>query len=465
MRATSAIASTLLLAAAAVGVSAQNGTNTFTAVLQWDPVTSDEQCKSLITSNSTWKYDGHIDVIYFGGPATAQQSIIDAAVNITDGGAVYNATGPLWNASAVEACCIVSSDQYSTVGSKFRCLPSTGSVSNFIPLNVTLYAGDVTATPPPPSPPTSAPPPASSPPAGAPPSSTGTESNFYVSVEWDAAAVDAQCKAVVVGSKWKYDGHADIIYSSGPSGAEQTIVDSALNVTDGQSILNVTGAVWNASNVDACCIVTPDQFQTVGNKLRCIPTDGNSTSLFSINITITAGDSFPGYGTGNPSPPPPFPGYGTGNPAPPPAGSGSVPPPISGGTAYPRTQCPSSVLTYAGIDSTGAQLWGYLDSKADANGVWWRHCTTCADGSKPAMTVPWTSGQCGATIPPPPGSSTGQECPSGTTLTYSGYYQDGTTKKWGYAGDGSGGVWWKYCSVCKSGSPVKETVAYTSGTC
>ncbi|KXS16390.1 hypothetical protein M427DRAFT_31129 [Gonapodya prolifera JEL478] len=106
------------------------------AEVEWDANSTDAQCRAL-AANSTYSYDGKLDIIYIGGLATAQQSIVGSAVNVSAGSWDYvsDKGDEPWNATNVAACCIVGAKDYNSTGPKFRCIPSGDSV---ITLNVTI---------------------------------------------------------------------------------------------------------------------------------------------------------------------------------------------------------------------------------------------------------------------------------------------------------------------------------------
>ncbi|KXS16648.1 hypothetical protein M427DRAFT_68947 [Gonapodya prolifera JEL478] len=87
-----------------------------------------------------------------------------------------------------------------------------------------------------------------------------------VTLTWDAAAVDAQCKAAVTGSGNTYEGKFDITYSFGSSGAQSGTIGTGVTIADGTFTANVNytlGPTWSFS---ACCI-SPTAMG--GAKFRC----------------------------------------------------------------------------------------------------------------------------------------------------------------------------------------------------
>ncbi|KAJ3334809.1 hypothetical protein HDU93_007237 [Gonapodya sp. JEL0774] len=293
------------------------------------------------------------------------------------------------------------------------------------------------------------------------PSNAG--SLYLVTVSWNATAADAQCKALVAGdSKWKYDGHIDIIYVGGPTAAQQSIVDPAVDVSDGQTLYNVTGDMWDISGLTACCIVPSSQYEIVGAKFRCIPEGDPEIAL---NVTITPGNAVGGQDQGASSPPtlstPPtlsssivlLPTPSSADVLPATSSSAGLPIPTPFPTIPPEGPT-SSTLPPAGFSPAPSLPSDFLPSELPS--------------SRPTV-LPTPPPTAPPTPPPnaPPTTPHDVVCPPGIALTFSGYYDNGE-KKWGYAGDGTGGVWWKYCQSCQGGAVPRwmdETLVWALGTC
>ncbi|KXS16647.1 hypothetical protein M427DRAFT_43450 [Gonapodya prolifera JEL478] len=87
-----------------------------------------------------------------------------------------------------------------------------------------------------------------------------------VALTWDAAAVDAQCRAAVTGSGNTYDGKFDITYSAGLSGALSGTIGSGITITAGTYSAMVNYTLAPTWSFGACCI---SPTATGGPKFRC----------------------------------------------------------------------------------------------------------------------------------------------------------------------------------------------------
>ncbi|KAJ3335805.1 hypothetical protein HDU93_004377 [Gonapodya sp. JEL0774] len=81
-----------------------------------------------------------------------------------------------------------------------------------------------------------------------------TSAQTPLTVTWDPAAVDAQCKAAVTGSGNTYNGQIDVIYTTGLSGAQSGTAGSGISISAGTFTATANFTNYLSYNMTACCM-------------------------------------------------------------------------------------------------------------------------------------------------------------------------------------------------------------------